>query len=155
MLSYASIGDRETVFDVVLDGGLEIIGAETGQLMLIEANELVIRASRPTGELDVRYMLDDSVTGWVVQHKQALNINDTTTDERFKHLYKHGETGPMKSELAVPLMLAGDVIGILNAENPNENAFTDRHWDLWTILATQATVSIDIAQRFIEQQTCE
>lgn len=54
-----------------------------------------------------------------------------------------------KSEAAVPLILEGSVIGVLNLESPKEFAFDEDHLYVLELLADQAVVALHNARSFI------
>ncbi len=63
----------------------------------------------------------NGVTGFVAATGQSYVCPDTTRDP----LYIEGATGS-RSSLTVPLIIHGTVIGTLNVESPQPNAFDDR-----------------------------
>lgn len=144
--------DKDIVFDLILKRGLEIIDAPVGQLYIREANQLHVLASSVPSDIGYRLGIDDSITGLVVQNGNPLIIDDVDNDEIFSKYYKQGKDGRMTSELAVPLVINDEVIGVLNAESPNKGAFSQTDLDLWMILASQAALAIDLAQRLDEER---
>lgn len=141
----------DAVFDLILKYGLELINAKFGQLFLVDAEELRVHASTLQSEVGLKHEIDNSITGLAAKKKELINIGDIDKDVQLKELYKPGLGSPMKSELAVPIIISDEVIGVLNAESPQVNAFSPWQEELWTILASQVAQSIDLYQRFDEQ----
>lgn len=147
----AQSSDFRQTIDLILRRGLKLIGAETGQLLLVEGEELRISASTQDEDIDKRVRIDDSVVGIAVQRQESVNVGDVTQEEPFMSVYKPFFGPAMKSELVVPLISDGEVIGALNAESPLSRAFTSRNLSLWELLAAQAVTVIRLAQGLEEQ----
>jgi len=83
--------------------------------------------------------LHESVAGWVFTRGQPLIIQDTQVDKRHFKLVDHATKHETKSLAAVPLIVHGEVIGVLEALNKRDGAhYTEE--DL-TILATLSALS--------------
>ncbi len=87
----------------------------------------------------------EGVTGWVAQHGESLLIPDVRLDHRYI------EVGSgVRSELCLPLSTDARVIGVLNVESTQPNAFTDDDQRLLSTLANNLTVLIERARLFEE-----
>jgi hypothetical protein len=73
--------------------------------------------------------LDGSVTGRVYRTGQPSLISDVRLDPEYRSY--PGSTG--RSELAVPIRVADEVVGVVNLESPRVNAYGIR--DLETVVA--------------------
>jgi PAS domain S-box-containing protein len=94
---------------------------------------------------DLRIRLGEGITGWVAQHGEPALVPDVRLDPRYI------EVGPdTRSELCVPLAAGPLVIGILNVESPQLDAFTDDDQRLLSTLASNLTVLIERARLFEE-----
>ncbi len=95
--------------------GVLLLDDETGELYPHPSyhgmEHLFARARIPAGM---------GITGAVVRTGQPMNIPDVTREA----LYLQG-VGHTCSELCVPLRVGGRVIGVLNAESPQVNAFSE------------------------------
>lgn len=88
------------------------------------------------------------ITGHAAKGRSALLINDAPHDPRYiKGLHE------VCSELAVPMVAEGRLIGVLDLESPLLNAFKEEDLRLLTIYAQQAAMAISKAQLF--EQACE
>ncbi|MBI3536297.1 MAG: GAF domain-containing protein, partial [Chloroflexi bacterium] len=83
------------------------------------------------------------ITGTVAQTGQALRINDTTRDPRYI-----GLRDDVRSELCVPLKVGERVIGVLNVESPNENAYTEEDEQLLSTVASLLAVALENARLY-------
>jgi signal transduction histidine kinase len=136
----------DQVLEKVLDV-LQIFGYPNCAILLVdeEAGELEVRAAR--GYLretvgKVRFKIgQEGIGGWVAAHKTALNVPDVTQDSR----YVGGEE--TRSEMAVPMMAGDRVIGVLDVQGSEVNAFDD---DLRVLssVAAQAAIAIERARLY-------
>ncbi len=90
--------------------------------------------------------LGEGVTGWVAITGQPVYVGDTSQDPR----YIDRSEGRMLSELCVPLQTGGRVLGVLNAESTQKNAFTEADVRLLVTVASQLTTAIE-RLRFFEE----
>ena len=94
---------------------------------------------------NLRLKLGQGITGWVAQHGQPALVPDVRQDPR----YYEGITN-VRSELCVPLVVGPWVIGVLNVESPQINAFTDDDLRLLSTLANNLAVLVERAGLFEE-----
>src|SRR5207244_5574648 len=73
------------------------------------------------------------VTGWVAKTGKPLRVPDVTADRRYVSVRKD-----IRSELAVPLLVEGTLIGVLNVDSTRKNAFSAGDEELLVALANQA-----------------
>ena len=87
--------------------------------------------------------LGKGVVGYAAQHKEAVLVPDVNKDTRYIAL--NPET---RSELAVPLIYKGKVIGVLDLEHTRRAFFTDDHKRTVITLAAQVAIAIENAQLY-------
>jgi len=80
----------------------------------------------------------EGITGHVAHTGKAVNVGDVTLDPRFVE-----STGKTASELAVPVILHGTVVGVLDVESETKYAFSAREEDLLKSLVDQVAVAIE------------
>ncbi len=90
--------------------------------------------------------LGEGITGWVAFHGRPRRVADTrkTAD------YIDRSEGRMLSELCVPLYASGRVLGVINAESTQENAFTEADERLLVTVAGQLATAIERLRFFDE-----
>jgi signal transduction histidine kinase len=148
----SSTVDLDETLQVVLDSGLELIGAQYGNLLLVEGNEVVIRATttRPREkELGTPIPIEGSISGIPVTTKAPVRVPDVRLRPDYKAVLGTQDR-EMVSELAVPLMVDEKVIGVLNVESPRPDAFSEHDQELLETLAGQAAIAIRNAQHVRE-----
>jgi signal transduction histidine kinase len=89
----------------------------------------------------VELRLGEGITGWVAQHGEPLLVRDVTHDPRYFPI-----RADVRSELAVPLVIEGRVMGVLNVDSTHVDAFDGTDLDLLMALANQAARVIHNAQ---------
>ena len=75
------------------------------------------------------------IIGYVYQSGRAYRCDDTSSDSYYF------DTWGTKSELALPLISENNILGILNVESHQRNAFSDRHFQTLSILAEEAAAA--------------
>ncbi len=131
--------DIESFLQTVITEASEMTDSELASILEYdpEAEELRFLAAqwfqrdllRPVG-----VPLEGSAAGWVFRRGQPLIIQDTKADRRHFKLVDRVTRHETRSLVAVPLIVRGEVIGVLEALNKKDNAhYTEE--DL-TILST-------------------
>jgi PAS domain S-box-containing protein len=90
--------------------------------------------------------LGQGIVGWVGQHGETLLANDVTTEPR----YRNPAPGrlPTRSELSVPIRIGDEVVGVLDLQSPNLNAFDPTDVAAKETLAGQLAVAIHNARLY-------
>jgi GAF domain-containing protein len=86
----------------------------------------------------------EGITGWVAGTGEPLLVPDVRQEPRYVRLAEVGT----RSELAVPIKSKGRVIGVLNVESDQLDAFDEDDLVVLQALANQAAVAIDNARLF-------
>ena len=108
-------------------------------LLKDENNKVLVRRSWVGYDEDapIRIAFGEGITGHVALTGVPILINDVTSDPRYITGVSSG-----RAEMAAPLRIFGEVIGVLDAESIEENAFDEEDLDLFTSFAAQAAVAI-------------
>jgi len=99
-------------------------------------------------ERDPMLRAGKGIVGYVIKTGECLIIPDTSRDPR----YVAGREGT-RSEIAVPIVIGGHVIGALNLESNHLCAFTDADLELLQFFANAAAISIE--KGMLHQQLLE
>jgi phosphoserine phosphatase RsbU/P len=120
------------MFSILL---LDPTGTKLEHRFSLRFNEKVqIKQQIPVGE---------GLVGYSAQHKEPLLIPDVTKDPRYIKL--NPET---RSELVVPLIHQGNVIGVLDLEHTKRRFFTEDHLRTMSTLAAQISIGIENARLY-------
>ncbi len=90
-----------------------------------------------------RIKVGEGVTGIAAQSRQAVLINDVREDPRYIEAVPN-----VCSELAIPLITKNRVIGVIDIEAREPNAFTDEHVNILTLVASRMAAGIENAQLY-------
>lgn len=116
-----------------------------GAVLLLEesSGDLVMRTHFDTGEWmgETRLALGEGLVGNAAQSKRVMYAPDVTTDSRYL-----ASIPTTRSELAIPLMLRDEVVGVLDCQSDKLDFFDKETVDLLTLFSTQASVAIQNAQ---------
>jgi len=91
----------------------------------------------------LRVSANEGIVGAAVSSGQPVRVPDVTLDARY--IMVNPET---RSELAMPLIHKGRVVGVLDLESPQTNYFTEDHVQTLTILAAHLAVSLENARLY-------
>ena len=103
---------------------------------------------------------EEGVVGWVAANRQIANVSNIAEDPRYVALHETafpetvlGEAAAIFSELALPLEVAGQLLGVLNIEHDAPGAFNAEDVQVLEALADQVAVAIQNASNYQAEQT--
>jgi signal transduction histidine kinase/CheY-like chemotaxis protein len=148
----------QTIHQALQPHGLSVAFPDSQEEhMLIHPS--IIGVSVPEPEA-LRVPMQTSVTGQVYLTGQPALINDTYAVPNY---YKFPGAGELCSELAVPVYVDEQIVGVLNVEHQQPNAFTEQDVQLYESIAAQLGIALKNArlysaereQRRLVEQTSE
>jgi diguanylate cyclase (GGDEF)-like protein len=148
-LSLSTTLDVSRLLETILEQLGQLWGYTHGAILLLDeaTDELVVTAAREYANgIGCRFPSGAGVTGQVVQTGRPVQVGDVMLDSR----YIDGVAGA-RSELAVPLVWEGRILGVLNVESHTPDAYGQNDLDLLATVAEQAAASIGNAR--LHQQT--
>jgi phosphoserine phosphatase RsbU/P len=86
---------------------------------------------------------NEGIVGAAISSGFPVRVPDVTSDPRY--IMVNLET---RSELAIPMIHQGRVVGVLDLESPQENYFTEDHVQTLSILAANLAVSLENARLY-------
>lgn len=133
---HSTLDPREALH-VILGEAVRLMRASSGSVVLYNPTSrlLEIEASHglPPQAAALKLRLGQGITGWVARHGKAARVGNVHSDSRYVMARKY-----VRSELAVPLEVQGEVRGVLNVDSDEENAFSEQDEQLLQELAVQA-----------------
>jgi sigma-B regulation protein RsbU (phosphoserine phosphatase) len=87
--------------------------------------------------------LGDGLVGYAALHKESVLVPDVSKDSRYINA-----VSDVRSELVIPLLIKDRCIGVFDLESPELDAFSKKHVELLTLLASQAAVAIENARLY-------
>ncbi|HEY2819926.1 MAG TPA: GAF domain-containing SpoIIE family protein phosphatase [Candidatus Acidoferrum sp.] len=144
----SSILDVEELLRRAAEQTKRVIDYQILSIMLYDEEQKVFRhrvdvkhGQRVQGKL--RAAASEGIVGAAATLKEPVIVPDVTADPRY--IMANPET---RSELAIPMMHKGRVIGVLDLESPQLNYFTDDHVQTLSILAANFAVSLENARLY-------
>jgi sigma-B regulation protein RsbU (phosphoserine phosphatase) len=136
-----------------LDFSVEVTGAETGDLVLLDSNGVVTDSiQRPENTDPTRYgelkdhILDAGLGGWVRVHRQVGFITDSREDGRWQLLPHQPQT--IRSVLAVPILKCDELLGILTLMHPHPNHFSPEAVEQMKATSDQIAITLENARLY-------
>ncbi|HTP09576.1 MAG TPA: GAF domain-containing protein, partial [Anaerolineae bacterium] len=147
----ASALDVNQVLDRVLEVIRRSLRFETFEFILFDSDARTLHTRAGYGfesdTVNSLVKLGEGVVGWVAQTQQSALINDVQQDPRYLAAMEQ-----TRSELAVPLLVADRLVGVMNVESSRVNAFAPDDERLLQTLAGQLAVLIENARLHEETQ---
>lgn len=118
--------DLHQVLNQVLFLCVNNVGAERGSLIVLDDHQKPVDAAMvyrkqliPHTSQQLQATLEQGLAGWVVQHREAVLINDTLQDERWlRRPDDRQDRSGAKSAICIPLMARDKLVGVLTAVHP-------------------------------------
>jgi sigma-B regulation protein RsbU (phosphoserine phosphatase) len=144
----SSILDVEELLRRAAEQTKRVIDYQILSIMLYDEEQKVFRhrldvkhGHRVQGKL--RAAASEGIVGAAATLREPVLVPDVTKDERY--LMVNPET---RSELSIPMIRKGKVIGVLDLESPQLNYFTEDHVQTLSILAANLAVSVENARLY-------
>ncbi len=145
--------DPHEIAEAVLDIAVRILDLQDSDMLLVDevGQELYVAArrglSKDASSLRLSLGSDRGITVAAARSGRSIYVPDVKRDARYV------STGfSAVSELAVPVQTQGRVLGILNAESTEPDAFGPADEELLCILANQAALALENARLYAEER---
>ncbi len=128
-----------TSVEAIQEGfGYQVVGffSVSGDELSVEAAAGPSRESIPMG---YRQKMGEGTMGWVAEHGEPLLVNDTSDDPRFLDV----ETLDIAAELDVPVVVAGQTIGVIAIASDTANVFGETDVTAMEAIAGQVARAIE------------
>ncbi len=115
-----------------------------------ETQQLFVRSQIgwDEGKDTIRLAADQGITGASVSKKQPVYAPDVSQDPRYICAAQ-----ATRSELAIPLMVRDEVVGVLDCQSDQLNYFDHETIELLTLFSTQASIALENARLYsLERQ---
>ncbi len=143
-----SVLNLREVLWLILRNAVKLTNAVSGAILLLEnESDLVVKEAynMPPGWQNVRIKVGQGLCGHAAFIKQPYFSNDLKNDPYF---IGQPEIENLKSELAVPILLEKEVIGVIKVDSDELGRFKNEDAELMVILANSATVAISNSQLY-------
>jgi two-component system cell cycle response regulator len=147
--------DLDEVLNRILSIIKDYFQLQNGGVMLLDKNkqELYVRAHFGHGGVDTgdRVPVGQGLSGTAARVKRPIYAPDVSKDPRY--ISKVDET---RSEVAIPLMVRDEVVGVLDFQSDQLDYFKPDMIDLLTLFSTQASMALENARLYsLERRRAE
>lgn len=133
--------DTREALDFILEEVVRTLGASSASIALVEpaTGSLRIEVSNGLDETSVSEIIGQGqgITGWVALYAKPQRIPDVSKDPRYVEIRKG-----IRSELAVPMELMGNVIGVVNCDSDRLDAFSEQDLAFLALLTNEASKAV-------------
>ena len=106
-----------------------------------ERRIVTFRASSSAADQDIAPEVgwEQGLVGWVAAHSESVTVNDVDSDTRYRCVDALEET---RSELVVPVLLEDDLVGVLDVQSDQIDAFGSDDLFILETLGSQIAIAI-------------
>jgi len=167
--AYQTLGDEARYLDIIRELALEILrGYSVDDLLWLVASNTIARLGfedcviylldeqrqvlvqraafgpkSPDGETivnPIEIAVGEGIVGTVARTQEPVRVADAREDPRYIV-----DDQARRSELTVPIVHRGRVIGVIDSEHPEPDFYTDEHQAMLVIIASMASSSLAAA----------
>jgi signal transduction histidine kinase/predicted hydrocarbon binding protein len=150
----------QPLLDLVLDQLKTVVDYAGASILTLEGGELTVRTYRGPihGEaaLHLHFPLEEAlVNRQVIQQQAPIIIADVRSDAPLARMFRQTAGGELESTfgyvrswLGVPLMVKGEMLGMLTLDHSQPGFFTAQHADLVLAFANQVAFAIENARLY-------
>ena len=143
--------DLDEVLNQVLEIVRDYFHLQSGSILLLDekTQQLTVRAhfGDPILPEDNSVPFGKGIAGSAAKARRPIYSRDVQTDPRYQ-----GHYAGTRSELAIPLMVRDEVVGVLDCHSDRPESFDHETVDLLTLFATQASIGLQNAKLYSQVQ---
>ncbi len=162
MHSLGNVHELEPFLQIVISAAGKLTDSEAASILEFDEQANALRfLAAPLNHLEllrgIQVPLDKSAAGWVYREQKSLRIPNVKADARHFNEVDSASAFETRSLLAVPLIVGGKPLGVLEAVNKTSADYTEDDTTILETLATVAALAIRNAalQRGIEASMAE
>lgn len=147
--------DHNVVRHRAMEAITRLMRAEAGSLLLLDREKSELYFEVALGEKgkklkEIRLKMGEGIAGWVAEHNRPVITHDVTKDRRFQGKVDRESKFRTRNMVCVPVVIKGQVIGVLQAINRIDGDFTAEDVELFQLFSNQAAVALDNARLYEE-----
>lgn len=145
------------VLDLSVRAAREITDSNDSSILLVDrkSGDLYFEAAAGAKKEEIQRFvvpMDSSIAGWVVRHGESVVIDDAQQDERHFQESDRQIAFTTHSLLAVPLIVKGRTIGVLETLNKVDSQSYDED-DVYLLMTMANQVAVAIENAYLFQQS--
>jgi two-component system sensor histidine kinase KdpD len=135
------------VLNTMLGSAVELLGSDSGSVMLMEGAELVVASSHGNEHAEGgRVRLGEGIAGRVAQTRESLLVQGKADPGAFPGLVPHKLL--VHSAISAPLIHRDELLGVLNVNSSGDKVFTEFDLRAVSLFAEQAAAAIANARLY-------
>jgi GAF domain-containing protein/CheY-like chemotaxis protein/anti-sigma regulatory factor (Ser/Thr protein kinase) len=156
--------DLQPVFETLADNAVRLCGSEQAAIFRFEGDHLRIVAVAHASAEQYAFLAEQSAffaqnpiapgrgsaSGRAALERRTIHIADIRTDPEFTWALR--EIAPIRTVLAIPMLRAGELLGVISVNRHEVRAFNDSQVALLETFADQAAIAIENARLLTELQ---
>ena len=142
-----SFRNMDALLESILVGAVEVMGATSGSIMLIEppgSDTLVVKAAhglRKEVVSKAQCKVGEGIAGLVAERREGMLLLDDLMDPRLRTRRKVADA------LSVPIVEEGELLGVLNLNTKRDQAFGEFDLFMLNTLIKQVAIAIERGRR--------
>lgn len=142
----------------ILNSSLEILAqitrADHASVMLIEQDDSSLMVTRAVLGVPAnpgnytRFPIGAGIAGWVAQHRKSALVDDVSSDDRWATFPGSSLRRREGAMISVPLLVQGEVLGVLTLSHPTPYFFNEGHLRLLNACAGAIAIGVNNANLF-------
>jgi phosphoserine phosphatase RsbU/P len=146
--------ELDDILRTVINGACEALDCERASLFLVDEQraELFTRTVTELELEEIRFPVERGIAGWVVRHRELLNIPEPYQDERFNSSFDRQTGFLTRNILAAPVVSPHDdrTVGVLQILNKQGGPFEEYDESVLKAFAAHAATAIERAKLLLE-----
>lgn len=139
----------EEALESAVNGLRVTLGGDRVTILLADREKKALEVKASMGYSDdisrTQIMFGSGITGWVAEHRRPLRVRNVSEDPRYIQASSN-----TRSELAIPLIYRNELLGVLNVESEQVDAYTENDEEMLGTLGGSLAAIIANA-RLLEQ----
>ncbi|MEA1980902.1 MAG: GAF domain-containing SpoIIE family protein phosphatase [candidate division Zixibacteria bacterium] len=136
----------DEVLEKIINSLHQVINLDAAGVFVIDANSEEVDAIYSIGygpepEVDLHTKMGQGLVGYAAKLGEPIIVSDVSKDDRYIK-----SRSASKSELVVPINVDNRIVGVLNLESNELDAYNQKDVDLVTTFASHAGISIERAR---------
>jgi signal transduction histidine kinase len=138
------------ILEIIVRRVVATLRAQQASIMIYNPEEGVLETRASYGlesefARNARARLGEGIAGWVAERKEAVLLNDSSSNPQLGRHFKADRN--ITSSLSLPLRLGDRVVGVLNVNRINNSErFTEHHREMLRMFAEHVGAVIDRAE---------
>jgi len=147
--SAASGTTLEEALESAVSGLQVTLGGDRVMILLLDREKRMLEVKASIGYAEdasnMKVEVGQGVTGWVAAHRRPLRLRDVSEDPRYIET-----SANTKSEMAIPLIYRNEILGVINVESEQTDAYSENDEEMLGTLGGSLAAVIANA-RLLEQ----